>query len=40
MDTYHMVFWKTLDELVKQSKIVINSPKGTAQPRFPDFKRM
>ena len=37
MDTYHTVFWKTLDELVKQSKIVINSPKGTAHPRFPDF---
>ncbi len=37
MDTYHTVFWKTLDELVKQSKIVINRPKGTAHPRFPDF---
>lgn len=27
MDTYNTDFWKTLDELVKQLKIVIDRPK-------------
>ena len=30
-------FWKALDELVKKSEIVIDRPKGSAHPRFPDF---
>lgn len=30
-------FWDALDELVKNSDIVIDRPKGTAHPRFPDF---
>ncbi|MCC8073121.1 MAG: inorganic pyrophosphatase [Clostridiales bacterium] len=30
-------FWNALDELVKQSEIVIDRPKGSAHPRFPDF---
>lgn len=37
MDTYKTDFWKTLDKLVSQSRIVIERPKGTAHPRFPDF---
>ncbi len=37
MDTYSSDFWKALDELVSQSKIIIDRPKGTAHPRFPDF---
>lgn len=37
MDTYNSEFWKALDELVSQSKIIIDRPKGTAHPRFPDF---
>ena len=30
-------FWDALDELVKNSDIVIDRPKGTTHPRFPDF---
>lgn len=30
-------FWNALDELVKNADIVIDRPKGTAHPRFPDF---
>jgi inorganic pyrophosphatase len=30
-------FWTALDNLVKQSEIVIDRPKGTAHPRYPDF---
>ncbi len=37
MDTNNSDFWRTLDELVRQSKIVIDRPKGTAHPRFPNF---
>lgn len=37
MDTYNTDFWRTLDELVRQSEIVIDRPKGTAHPKFPDF---
>lgn len=30
-------FWVALDSLVNQSEIVIDRPKGTAHPRYPDF---
>ncbi len=30
-------FWNALDELVNSSEIVIDRPKGSAHPRFPDF---
>lgn len=30
-------FWNALDKLVTQSEIVIDRPKGTAHPRYPDF---
>lgn len=30
-------FWHALDELVENSEIVIDRPKGTAHPKFPDF---
>jgi len=30
-------FWMALDELVCNSEIVIDRPKGTAHPRYPDF---
>ncbi len=30
-------FWKAIDELVNTSEIVIDRPKGSAHPRFPDF---
>lgn len=30
-------FWKALDELVTNSEIVIDRPKGTAHPKYPNF---
>lgn len=30
-------FWKAIDELVDHSEIVIDRPKGTAHPKYPDF---
>lgn len=30
-------FWNAMDELVNSSEIVIDRPKGTAHPRYPDF---
>lgn len=30
-------FWQALDSLVSTSKIVIDRPRGTAHPRYPDF---
>jgi inorganic pyrophosphatase len=29
-------FWSRLDELIKSSEIVIDRPKGTRHPRYPD----
>lgn len=37
MDTYNTDFWRILDDLVRRSEIVIDRPKGTAHPKFPDF---
>ena len=37
MDNYNEDFWSALDELVANSEIVIDRPKGTTHPRFPDF---
>ena len=33
----HEDFWNALDELVNTSEIVIDRPKGSAHPAFPDF---
>lgn len=30
-------FWARLDELIESSEIVINRPKGTRHPRYPDL---
>lgn len=30
-------FWSALDELVSNSEIIIDRPKGTAHPKYPDF---
>jgi inorganic pyrophosphatase len=30
-------FWDTIDQLVCDSRIVIDRPKGTAHPRYPDM---
>lgn len=37
MDSYNEEFWNALDELVNKSTIVIDRPKGSAHPKFPDF---
>lgn len=34
---YNVEFWKALDELVEKSEIVIDRPKGSAHPRYPEF---
>ena len=30
-------FWKALDDLVNGSEIIIDRPKGTAHPKYPDL---
>ncbi len=30
-------FWEAIDILVNQSNIIIDRPKGTAHPKYPDF---
>lgn len=30
-------FWKALDDLLENSEIVIDRPKGTSHPKYPDF---
>ena len=30
-------FWEHLDALVATSRLIIDRPKGTAHPRYPDF---
>ena len=30
-------FWKLLDDLVQTSEIIIDRPKGSPHPRFPNF---
>ena len=37
MDGYNGDFWKVLDELVSSSEIVIDRPRGSVHPRFPNF---
>jgi len=31
------LFWSRLDELIKSSEIVIDRPKGTPHPKYPDL---
>lgn len=37
MNMYDSDFWKALDELVANSEIVIDRPKGTVHPKYPNF---
>ena len=37
MNNYNDNFWNTLDELVNYSEIIIDRPKGSTHPRFPNF---
>lgn len=34
---YNLEFWNTLDELVNNSEIIIDRPKGTSHPKYPNF---
>lgn len=34
---YTEEFWKMLDKLVERSKLVIDRPKGSRHPKYPDF---
>ncbi len=37
MNSFNEDFWKALDELANSSEIVIDRPKGSAHPKYPDF---
>ena len=37
MNTYDIQFWNALDVLVDESEIVIDRPRGSAHPRYPDY---
>ena len=37
MNYFDEDFWNALDELVNTSELVLDIPKGSAHPRFPDF---
>ncbi|MGN0487625.1 MAG: inorganic pyrophosphatase [Acutalibacteraceae bacterium] len=37
MNSYHDLFWNTLDELVKNAEIIIDRPKGTTHPKYPNY---
>ena len=34
---HNVEFWNALDELVNNSEIIIDRPKGTSHPKYPDF---
>ncbi len=37
MNAFGNSFWEAVDTLVSQSEIVIDRPKGTHHPKYPDF---
>lgn len=37
MTAYNSEFWNAIDNLVEDSEIVIDRPKGTAHPKYPTF---
>lgn len=34
---YDLEFWNAIDKLVSSSEIIIDRPKGTKHPKFPDI---
>ena len=34
---YDIEFWNAVDDLVNSSEIVIDRPKGSSHPKYPDF---
>lgn len=37
MDIYNQEFWNAIDRLVAESELVIDRPKGSCHPRYPDI---
>ena len=37
MNSHNPDFWAAVDKLLESSEIVIDRPKGSAHPRYPDF---
>ena len=37
LDNLNNEFWKALDQLVQTSEIIIDRPKGSVHPKYPDF---
>ena len=37
MNQYNTEFWNALDELVDHSEIIIDRPKGSTHPKYPDL---
>ncbi len=37
MHKFDNSFWEAIDTLVSQSEIIIDRPKGSAHPKYPDF---
>lgn len=37
MHRYDEDFWQALDELIRTSEIVIDRPRGSAHPRYPEM---
>lgn len=37
MNTFDKDFWTAIDKLIADSRIVIDRPKGTSHPKYPDF---
>ena len=38
LETYNLDFWNAVDTLVFNGKIVIDRPKGSSHPQFPNIK--
>lgn len=36
MQSFEAAFWQTLDHLVATSRLVLDRPRGTAHPRYPE----
>ena len=37
MTEYNSEFWKAIDRLIENSELVIDRPKGSAHPKYPDM---
>ncbi len=37
MHKFDNSFWEAIDTLVNQSEIIIDRPKGTVHPKYPNF---